>query len=306
MQSHYPECIGAAVTVAGKRGRAVRRRRRDGRPRVMVCGMIAAALLAPALLAGCSGSSGGGHAVPDRHIPPALRTVSDHDEEQRVHRDPAAAVAGHLRHPIMTVANPRLATSAPRTPQGYQDPISTKEKRPIRTLFFRDHGIKVGDRAPFDGIRTCLAINASWRCHQVKAGSCHPGQGNGFLPRLMRRMVGWPERSGPTRIAARSAAGSLLGSAGAASAPACSPVRRNSPISTSVSPALSQAPNKEMPHASPRWSPPDSLPQPDRTLIPCPTGAYRPAAGSATNLPSRPGARPELPLPGCQSCRLRN
>ena len=163
MQSHYPECIGAAVTVAGKRGRAVRRRRRDGRPRVMVCGMIAAALLAPALLAGCSGSSGGGHAVPDRHIPPALRTVPDHDEEQRVHRDPAAAVAGHLRHPIMTVANPRLATSAPRTPQGYQDPISTKEKRPIRTLFFRDHGVAGAARARRENARTCCRASHAGR-----------------------------------------------------------------------------------------------------------------------------------------------
>jgi O-glycosyl hydrolase len=45
-----------------KHGRAVRRRRRDGRPRVLACGRIAAALLAAALLAGCGGSSGGGGA----------------------------------------------------------------------------------------------------------------------------------------------------------------------------------------------------------------------------------------------------
>ena len=43
-----------------KRGRAVRRRRRDRLPRVLVGGMIAAGLVAAALLAGCGGSSGGG------------------------------------------------------------------------------------------------------------------------------------------------------------------------------------------------------------------------------------------------------
>jgi hypothetical protein len=49
-------------------------------------------MIAAALLAGCGGSGGG--------------AVPDHGEKQRVHRDPAAAVARHLRHPIMTVAHP--------------------------------------------------------------------------------------------------------------------------------------------------------------------------------------------------------
>ena len=44
------------------------------------------------------------HALPDRHIPPALRADPDHGQEQRLHRDPAAAVARHLRHPIVSIA----------------------------------------------------------------------------------------------------------------------------------------------------------------------------------------------------------
>ncbi len=53
------------------------------------------------------------HAVPDRQLAPALRAVPDHGEGRRIHRDPAAAVARRLRHPIMTVAHSPAVTSAP-------------------------------------------------------------------------------------------------------------------------------------------------------------------------------------------------
>lgn|GEM_PF-4402993 len=55
----------------------MRRRRRDGRPRVLVCGMIA--LLAAALLAGCSGSSSGGVARVTAHV-----TISTVKRYQRI------------------------------------------------------------------------------------------------------------------------------------------------------------------------------------------------------------------------------
>jgi hypothetical protein len=35
---------------------------------------------------------------------PIIRNASVYGDERRVHRDPAAAVAGHLRHPIMREA----------------------------------------------------------------------------------------------------------------------------------------------------------------------------------------------------------
>ena len=46
------------------------------------------------------------HAIPDRHIPRALRPGPDHGEEQRLHCDRAAAVARQLRHPIVSLARP--------------------------------------------------------------------------------------------------------------------------------------------------------------------------------------------------------
>ena len=57
MQSHRPGTHRRLGGSGSKRGRTVRCRRRDGRPRVLACGVIAAALLA-----GCGGSSGGGGA----------------------------------------------------------------------------------------------------------------------------------------------------------------------------------------------------------------------------------------------------
>ncbi len=75
MQSHHPECIGAAVAGSSERGRAVSRRRRDGRPRVLACGMIAAALLA-----GCGGSSGGGTGATAQ----AKVTISSAEQYQRI------------------------------------------------------------------------------------------------------------------------------------------------------------------------------------------------------------------------------
>lgn len=59
----------------------MRRRRRDGRPRVLARGMIAAALLAAALLAGCGGSGGGGGAGVAAH---ATVTINAVEQYQRI------------------------------------------------------------------------------------------------------------------------------------------------------------------------------------------------------------------------------
>jgi hypothetical protein len=56
----------------------VRRRRRDGRPRVLARGMIAAALLAAALLAGCGGSGGGGGAGVAAHATVTINAVKQY------------------------------------------------------------------------------------------------------------------------------------------------------------------------------------------------------------------------------------
>jgi O-glycosyl hydrolase len=79
MQSRHLECIGRRGR-GSRRGRAVRRRRRDGRPRVLARGMIA--LLAAALLTGCTGSSGpsgGGGARVTAHV-----TISTVKQYQRI------------------------------------------------------------------------------------------------------------------------------------------------------------------------------------------------------------------------------